>query len=605
MNNQPYISNSVKSIVVLPFVNMSADPDNEYFSDGITEEIINALTTIKGLKVIARTSSFSFKHKNIDVRTIGRQLGVSTVLEGSVRKAKSRVRITAQLISTQDGTHFWSKNFDRELEDIFALQDEVSLLIADQIRENFGHFDIQDQLIGAPTKNMDAYNLYLKGRYHQLKWNAKDLLAGVDYYEQSIRQDPSFALPYFGAALSYGINASWGFIPYNQGVQRAAELLREGLKINDQAYLGHFAQATVYFWGRWDFKNGHKHFSQAISINPAFTDAEEGLAELYTAIGAFKKAFHHTQNILNINPLSPNHYYTEGNIHYLSGDYEKAIKSLETGLQVDPEFALATEMIALCYIHLKDYNRLEEFLRDHPQAQHPDKCKALFKLMHPDVAQADVDLAAIRTQIKEDNTASLIAWNLYLQVYLGKHERALDALEKRLEAKTGQLINFKYDPLLTPLHSHERFQKLVARIFHPSRLPDLNSEATTNIDSIRAVIPANEVKSYLIAITDSLEKERVFLDPALSLKLLAEHVNLHPNKLSWLLNEHIGKNFNEYINTYRLEAFKAKALDPRNSHLTLLGLAYESGFNSKSVFNAFFKKMEGVTPRAWVKSRQS
>ena len=150
------LTSSNKSIAVLPFVNMSSDPENEYFSDGITEEIINALTTIKGLKVISRTSSFAFKDKNVDVRTIGSQLGVNTLLEGSIRKAKNRVRITTQLVSTKDGTHFWSKNFDRELVDIFALQDEISLLIADQIRENFGHFNIEDHLIEAPTQNINA-----------------------------------------------------------------------------------------------------------------------------------------------------------------------------------------------------------------------------------------------------------------------------------------------------------------------------------------------------------------------------------------------------------------------------------------------------------------
>ena len=160
-----------KSIAVLPFVNMSANPDNEYFSDGITEEIINALTTIQGLKVIARTSSFAFKGKNVDIRAIGNQLGVNTILEGSVRKVKSRVRITAQLINTKDGTHFWSKNFDRELTDIFALQDEISLLIADKIRENFGHMDIQDHLVPTKAVNIESYELYLKGRYFFFKWN--------------------------------------------------------------------------------------------------------------------------------------------------------------------------------------------------------------------------------------------------------------------------------------------------------------------------------------------------------------------------------------------------------------------------------------------------
>ncbi|MFV0269161.1 MAG: hypothetical protein ACK5HT_18710 [Draconibacterium sp.] len=156
MKNTVYHSTSQaeKSIVVLPFVNMSADSENEYFSDGITEEIINALTRIEGLKVIARTSSFAFKGKNIDVREIATQLGVLSVLEGRVRKIRNRVRITAQLINAKDGTHFWSKNFDRELENIFDLQDEISILIAGQICENFGHFNIQERLVTHPTQNI-------------------------------------------------------------------------------------------------------------------------------------------------------------------------------------------------------------------------------------------------------------------------------------------------------------------------------------------------------------------------------------------------------------------------------------------------------------------
>ena len=597
------LTSSNKSIAVLPFVNMSSDPENEYFSDGITEEIINALTTIKGLKVISRTSSFAFKDKNVDVRTIGSQLGVNTLLEGSIRKAKNRVRITAQLVSTKDGTHFWSKNFDRELVDIFALQDEISLLIADQIRENFGHFNIEDHLIEAPTQNINAYNLYLKGRYHQLKWNAEDLLKGVEYYELSINQDPSFALPYFGAALTYGINASWGFVPYSLGIQNADRLLQEGLKINDQDFLGAFAKATVSFWGKWEFKVGHKYLTQAVALNPSFTDAEEGLAELYTAIGSFEKAMYHTRNILSLNPLSPNHYYTKGNIYYLSKEYEKTIESLETALQLDPQFALAIEMIVACFIHLKDYQKLDEFMANHPQVDQPDKCRTLFKLMHPNV-EINIDLEAIRSNLKEDSTSSLVAWGLYLQVYLGNHELALDMLEKGVKTRKGQYINFKNDPFLAPLHQYERFQNLVATIFHPSKLPNL--EATTFIKKglTKPILSKKEVEQYLDAIYNLLEKEELYLDSNLCLKLLAEKINLHPNKLSWLLNEHIGKNFNEYINSFRLKAFKRKALDPVNSHLTLLGLAYESGFNSKTVFNSFFKKEEEMTPRAWVQSNK-
>ncbi len=591
---------NLKSIAVLPFASFSQEKDNDYFADGITEEIINALTNVKGLKVIARTSSFAFKGKNIDVRTIGSQLGVYTILEGSVRRVNNRVRITAQLINTHDGTHFWSKNFDRELEDIFALQDEISLLIADQIRENFGHLNIQEHLIEAPTKNMEAYDLYLKARYYQLKWNAKDLIKGAEYYEQSISLDPGFAPAYFGAALTYGINATWGFIPFKEGIQKADNFLKEGLKINQDSYLGYFAQATVSFWGKWNFIEGHHFLTQAIKLNRSFTDAEEGLAELYTAMGAFEKAIHHTRNIQSLNPLSPNHYYTEGIVHYLSNNYKKTIETLEMALQIDSQFSLAIEMIAVCYIHLKDYNKLDDFLRNHPLAEEPDKCRALFKLIHKD-ENIEVDLEAVRSKVKENNTSSLIAWDLYLQVYLSNHELAMDILEEGIKIRAGQFINFKSDPFLAPLHPYERFQNLLATTFHPSKLPNPEDHTITKAVTNPTLISNKDAKQYLSEISNVLENEQLYLNSNLCLKMLAERINFHPNKLSWLLNEYIGKNFNEYINTFRLETFKQKSLDASNSHLTLLGLAYESGFNSKTVFNAFFKKMEGMTPREWVK----
>jgi TolB-like protein/AraC-like DNA-binding protein len=591
---------NTKSIAVLPFVNRSTDPENEYFSDGITEEIINALTSIKGLRVIARTSSFAFKNKNIDVRTIGKQLGVSTVLEGSVRKIKNRVRITAQLIDTNDGMHLWSKNFDRELQDIFALQDEISLLIAEQIRENFGHFDIKEQLIEAPTQNVEAYNLYLKARYHHLKWNPKDLIQGVSYYKESIEQDPTFALPYFGAGLCYGINASWKFIPTVTGLKSAEAYLKAGFELDNTSYLCYFAQATVSLWGKWDFKKGYQYLQQSMQINPAATDAEEGLAELYTAIGQFEKAMGHTQNILTINPLSPNHYYTKGNIYYLSKNFLKAIENMEKALQIDPQFALAIEIIAACYIQLKDYEQLDRFLDAHPLAEKPNECRALYKLMYPDETLS-VDMESIRLRLSQSTLTYLIPWHLYLHIYLNNHELALDILTTGIKERQGQYINFQNDPFLTPLHSYKQFQQLISEIHHPSRLPITIPKSSKTLNNIKSILNQEEANNYLDIINDLLENQQLHLDASLCLRTLAQKIELHPNKLSWLINEHTSKNFNEYINSFRIASFKQKALDPANQHLTLLGLAYESGFNSKTAFNTFFKKTEGMTPRAWVK----
>ena len=599
MSNHIPVSASNKSIAVLPFVNMSADPENEYFSDGITEEIINALTTVKGLKVIARTSSFAFKNKNIDVRTIGDQLGVSTILEGSVRKAKNRVRITAQLVSANDGTHFWSKNFDRELEDIFALQDEISLHIAEQIRENFGHLNIQEHLIEAPTQNIEAYNLYLKGRYQHLMWDGQGIANAVGLYEQCVTIDPSFALPYFGLAYSYAMYGSWG---NNKGLlQLSEENLSKGFNLDKKSYIGHFSKATLFFWGQWDFINGHKFFQKAIELNPSYTEAEEGLCELYTAIGYFEKARWHADNILRTNPLSTNHYFTKANIHYLNEDYPKALECIETSLSINPDFAHSIALKQLCLILSKDYEKLNAFLDQTPLAERPEECRVLYKLVNPE-DKIDIDISRVSLMIKEDFGAALFPWQLFLLVHLDKHEMALDFLEENIKMRTGQIINFMNIPLLKPLHRYERFQDLLQATFRKELLP--SGPEQKRIAPPKALMSASEIDIVLEFIGKGMREEKWFQNPSLSLRELAENVNISSNQLSWLLNERIDQNFNEYINSFRLEKFKELALNPSNSHLTLLGLAYESGFNSKSTFNAFFKKTEGMTPKAWVRSNQ-
>ncbi len=599
MSNHLSIPSSNKSIAVLPFVNMSADPENEYFSDGITEEIINALTTVKGLKVIARTSSFAFKNKNIDVRTIGDQLGVSTVLEGSVRKAKNRVRITAQLISTDDGTHFWSKNFNRDLDDIFAVQDEISLQIADQIRENFGHLNIQEHLIKAPTKNIEAYDLYLKGRHQHLMWDGQGMVNSIALYEQCVTTDPLFALPYFGLVYSYAMYGSW---TTNKGLlESSEENLGKGFKLDKQSYTGYFGKATLSFWGHWDFINGHKFFQKAIELNPSYTEAEEGLCELYTAVGYFEKALWHADNILKINPLSPNHYFTKANIYYLSGDYTKALECIETSLSVNPDFTHPIGLKQLCLILTKDYEKLNDFLDRTPLAERPEECRVLYKLVNPE-DKIDIDISRVSFMIKKEIGEALFPWPLFLMVYLGKHEMALDFLEENIKMRTGQIINFMNIPLLKPLHPYQRFQDLQQAVFRLELLPP-NPEIRIQITPTKALMSDTEIDLVLEIFEKGMKEEKWFLNSSLSLRSLAKNVNISSNKLSWLMNEKLGKNFNEFVNHYRLSHFKQLALDDANHHISLLGLAYESGFNSKTVFNTFFKKETGMTPSAFVRSK--
>lgn len=604
MSGNPENIQTEKSIAVLPFVNMSADPENEYFSDGITEEIINALTKIEGLRVTARTSAFAFKGKNIDVRTIGRQLNVASILEGSVRKGKEKVRITAQLIRSDDGSHLWSEKFDRELADIFAVQDEISLLIADQVRENFGHFDIQDHLVEATTEEITAYNLYLKGRYHELQWHSAGFFKAIEFYDKSIAADPTFAHPYYAAGMCYTILGAWAFMPRTTGMQKAARYLDRGVELNNNLASGHFVQAVRSLWGEWQFADAHRHLSRALAVNPAHTESLEAVAEIHTANGDFEKAAMFVQKMLSLNPLSPNHYYTKGNLHYLRKEYEKAIECMDAALKIDPGFAIAFEVKAACYILLGDYQNLETQLSQIPQAGHSQACRLLFRLLHKkdDIALDLEEMrAASHTMLHAQGAASFIPWHLYLQVYLGNIDTAFAILEESIQNRMGQLINFRNDPFLMPIREDRRFRKLVADISSGAVSEDAAPQKTT----IRtAKMDKAEATAILSALTTLLTDEKPFLDPALSLKSLADQLNIHPNKLSWLINEYFAQNFNEFINGHRLETFMAMSRDPANSHLSLLGLAFESGFNSKTVFNAFFKKATGMTPSAWLKSEK-
>ncbi|MEO1653694.1 MAG: tetratricopeptide repeat protein, partial [Bacteroidota bacterium] len=341
-----------KSIAVLPFANMSSDPENEYFSDGMTEEIINALSRIEGLKVTARTSSFVFKNRKADVRKIGQELGVSLVLEGSVRKAGDRLRITAQLIRTEDGFHIWSENFDRQLLDVFALQDEVSLLIADKIREHFGHFPLPDHLVDAPTKNMEAYQYYLKGRYYHNKWSMEGFRQAAEYYQQSIARDPNFALPYFGAGLSYSFLGSWAAMDKSEAFQKVDELFAQGRLLDPSLPYGYFCQAKHLFWGLWEDQKSEVLLQKALQANPRDANNNEFMAEILSRQGEFAQAQEYIDISLNVSPLAPNHYYSKANIFYLQGQFEEALVVIEKGLSIAADFAILIELKLACLIQL-------------------------------------------------------------------------------------------------------------------------------------------------------------------------------------------------------------------------------------------------------------
>ena len=592
-----------KSIAVLPFVNMSADSENEYFSDGITEEIINAVTTVEELKVIARTSSFAFKNKNIDIRTIGQQLGVSTILEGSIRKANNSVRITAQLIDTTDGAHIWSQNFDREMDNIFALQDEISLLIADQIRENFG-INIRTITKEAPTKNTAAYEALLQGSYYLKRKDFEDIKKALDYFQQAVALDPHYAQAYAYIGETYLHQAGFGILSNTEAHGKARIAAKKALSINEKEPLAHKVLAYIHFFFDWDWDAALFQYNKA--IENGLPNQNEFISYYYVFIQKdYDRAIHVAQQLLDTDPLHVIGHWQLGLCFFFAQRFEEALQAFDNALKIDADFGEAQRWRGLVLGYLGKFDDAQLSIQ-----------KALDISDGEGLAKLDLLMVKILMGQKKEALAEIKQTDYIdpmdpamLYTMLKMPDEAIAWLERGYQERSVMLVTLKHHWIWDNIRSDERFQAIYDRMnfadqsnYRPSPIKTIvipEKPATST-----ALMTPEEIEQYLVPLHQSMANEQLFLDASLSLRQLAEHIDLHPNKLSWLLNDQVGKNFNEFINAFRVKVFKTKALDPANSHLTLLGLAYESGFNSKTVFNAFFKKTEGMTPRKWVKSQQ-
>ena len=252
------IESDEPSIAVLPFEDMSPEKDQAFLCDGFSESLINALTKIEGLRVPARTSSFSFKGQDQSFQEIGNRLNVKSVLEGSVQKSGNRLRVTAQLISVSDGYHLWSERFDRKIEDIFAVQDEISMTVVDKLKIKLLAGE-KEKLTKRHTQDKKAYQLYLKGRYHWNRRSPRDMVLAVDYFQRAIDRDPDYALPLGGIADVFNMLAEFGFIPPQEAYLKSRALLQKALEIDDSLSEIYTSLALITFCYEWDLPAAERH----------------------------------------------------------------------------------------------------------------------------------------------------------------------------------------------------------------------------------------------------------------------------------------------------------------------------------------------------------
>src|SRR5437764_10494384 len=337
-----------KSIAVLPFVNMSADKGDEYLSDGVSEELITALSKISGLQVKARTSSFAFKGKNEDIEKIGELLHVSHLLEGSVARAGNKLRITAQLIQASDGNHLWSDTYDREVQDIFAVRSEVAQQVAATLKIRLLGEE-KKRLDQKPTENIEAYNLYRQGRYYADKFSQDGFKKAIGFYQQAIEKDPRFALAYAGMADTYVLAADF-YIPAREAFSKAKEAALKAIEVDETLAEAHASLGFVHFHYDWDWAAAEKEFKRALTLNPQSVRAHTLYTEYLAGMGRFNEAYDQGRRALELDPLSILARWSLGWASLHAGRSDDAIQQFSKAAELDPNNASVRLYLGRAYL---------------------------------------------------------------------------------------------------------------------------------------------------------------------------------------------------------------------------------------------------------------
>jgi serine/threonine-protein kinase len=454
-----------KSIAVLAFANMSADAENEYFSDGISEEIINALTKIPSLRVSARTSAFAWKGKNEDVRVIGERLGVATVLEGSVRRSGARLRITAQLIDVAEGFHLWSETYDREMHDVFEIQDEIARAIVDVLKIKLLS-DPDAALVEKSTDNVEAYALYLKGRYYWAKRNETAVRKGLGYFEEAIAKDPTYARAHVGVADSYNILGFWDLMPPREAFPKAHTAAALALQMDPTLAEAYAAEGYAQLYYDWDWDEAERNFKRAMELNPRYATAPFYYANLLMLTRGMDSSLAMTRRALELDPLALIMLAAIGHTYHLHHRFDEAMPHYRATLELDPDYLVAHWWMGLNYAAMGRLAESQAQMERSVELSHrnPTMVASLARVhaLAGHKAQANALLAELAEMAKHRFVSSFELSTVHLA--LGDKDRAMALLEAAYAEKSHSMAILKTDPRMEALREDPRFIALRARV---------------------------------------------------------------------------------------------------------------------------------------------
>lgn len=453
------------SIGVLPFANMSADPDNEYFSDGITEEILNALSRIPSLKVAARTSSFALKGKSLDISEVGRRLNVKTVLEGSVRRAGSRVRITAQLINTTDGYHIWSERYDREMRDVFEIQDEIARAIVERLKVKLTT-EQDEALVRRQTENIEAYELYLRGRHCSYRWNITGMMQkALEYFAAALSKDPEYALAYHGLADVYSILGLYAFLPPASVVEKAMAAATRAVELAPELAEARTSLGFVQLLD-WDWQVAKSTLLRAIELNPRYAQAHTFHAWLLSTLDKPAEAAESARIGMELDPFLPATNGIAALVSYHGRRYDQAIRESTRALERDPTSALSLLCISMAHAAKGSYK--EAIIHAERGVGLSPDVNFLRGVLGAVYAMANETEAArgVLDDLLERSTRMYVGPTVISWIYshLGERDRAFEMLEKAYDQRDCTLGFGLRAPMYDVICDDPRFGALLTKL---------------------------------------------------------------------------------------------------------------------------------------------
>jgi serine/threonine protein kinase/tetratricopeptide (TPR) repeat protein len=454
------------SIAVLPFKDNSPQKDQEYLCEGFAESIITALTNVEDLRVPAINSSFLFKGRELDFKEIGEKLNVETILQGSVQKAENRVRVTAQLINISDGSFLWTDQYNRELDDIFGIQDEITMAIVDNLKVELLGED-KEELIKRYTENPDAYDFYLQGRAHWNKRSPEGTLRSIDYFNRAIQIDPNYALAHAGLADSYILCGEWHILAPNEAFPKAKDAALKALEIDEKLAEAHNALAMINRDYEWDWEKAEREFQRAIELNPNYPTAHQWYAEFLVVRGRFDEAIAEIKRAQELDPLSLVMKTIGGMVYHGSRKFDLGIEECQKVLDINPSFMVARLFLGL---NLMSKGLPEEAILEFQKALELSEGQYLGAQAFLGYAYAITDKKSeareILRQLQDKSTQRIISPGYIAFVYigLGEKDRAMEWLERGYEEKDWQMVFLKVYPQYDSYRSDPRFLALLKKM---------------------------------------------------------------------------------------------------------------------------------------------